>query len=111
MESLKDVEEQLATICGEDNYNTILQASQGLMCEEGGVNVGKLWKLERKLRGIVIEPPTAMLDPKGNLVTTKSGIEKLTVETYQERLKPWKIKDELKMYQMQRKHLCDKRSI
>ena len=109
VESLKHIEEQLATICGEDHYNTILEASQGLMCEEGGVNVGKLWKLKRKLRGIVIEPPTAMLDPMGNIVTTRSGIEKLTVETFKERLKPWKIKDELHMYQMQREQLCDER--
>ena len=85
MESLKHIEEQLATICGEDHYNTILEASQGLMCEEGGVNVGKLWKLKRKLRGIVIEPPTAMLDPMRNIVTTRSEIEKLTVETLKER--------------------------
>ena len=46
---------------------------------------------------------------QGNLVTTKSGIEKLTVETYQERLKPWKIKDELTLYQKQREKLCDER--
>ena len=99
------VEEKLATMCADNNFKIIQESSQGLMCEEGGVNVGKLWKLKRKLRGIVVEPPSAMFDSMGNLVTSRSGIEKLTVKTYKERLKPWKMKDELSMPQLQREQL------
>ena len=42
--------------------------------EGGGVNASKLWNLKKKLQGIVHEPPTAMMDNSGNLVTTKSSI-------------------------------------
>ena len=71
--------------------------------------MGKLWSLKRKLRGIVAEPPTAMIDSRGNLVTTSSTIEKLTMETYKERLEPPSIKSGLQLHQLQRENLCDKR--
>ena len=109
LESLKTVEEKLANMCAEDNLKIVNESCQGLVGEEGGVNVKKLWILKRRLRGIIVEPPTAMLDSMGNLVTSRSGIEKLTVNTFQERLKPWKIREDLQVYEKQREELCDKR--
>ena len=52
-----------------------------------------------------MEPPTAIMDTRGNLVTSRSGIEKLTVEMYQDRVKPW----EIALHEMQREQLCEKR--
>ena len=66
-EELKRVEEKMADMCARDNYQIIQEACEGLACTEGGVNVGKVWSLKRKLRGIVAEPPTAMIDSRGNL--------------------------------------------
>ena len=51
----------------------------GIKCEEGGINSGKLWKLRKKLFPKSRDPPTAMLDEKGNLVTSVDEVQKLTV--------------------------------
>jgi hypothetical protein len=108
-ENLRKVEEQIADKCAEDNYKTIKEVCGGLTPEEGGLNAGKLWKLKRQLKGIVNDPPTAMIDSKGNLVTTSGAIENLTIKMYTDRLKTLKIKDELEVHMMQREDLCDQR--
>ena len=105
-EKLKDVEAKLATICASDNVRIITEACAGLTCEGGGVNAGKIWKLKKQLRGIVQDPPTAMLDASGNLVTTNRALEKLVLEQYKERLCPHPIKDSLRLHQVQREELC-----
>ena len=87
VEELRSIEKKLSEMCAEDNYQIIQEACAGLSCEQGGVNAGKLWKLKRRLRGIVTEPLTAMLDSGGNLETTNSVIEELTTQMYTERLK------------------------
>ena len=79
--------------------------------EEGGMNPAKFWKLKKKLRGIITEPPTAMLDRYGNLVTSSSAVEELTVKMYEDRLKALQIRDELKLHKLQRESLCDERLI
>ena len=94
-EKLKEVEMRLSELCAEDNYRIIEEACAGLTCEEGGLNSGKLWKLKRRLKGIAMEPPTAMLDHQGSLVTSSKEIEKLTISMYQERLKALKIRKDL----------------
>ena len=60
VEDLKEVETALSNMCAEENYKTVNEACAGLSCEKGGKNVSKLWNLEKKLRGIVAEPPTTM---------------------------------------------------
>ena len=65
--------------------------------------------LKKKIRGIFNEPPTAMLDSHGNLVTSSKSLEELTLKTYTDRLKTLKIKEDLRLYQMQREHVCEQR--
>ena len=89
---LKLVEDKLASICANENAEVITEAYEGLSCESGGVNAGKLWGLKKKLQGTLQEPPSAMIDKIGNLVTTSKALEELTLEMYSERLKPNKIK-------------------
>ena len=50
-----------------------------------------------------------MLDASGNLVTTMKVLEKLTVDMFTERLKSHKIKNHLKVHQVQRERLCENR--
>ena len=45
----------LANKCAEDNATLIKDACEGLTCEGGGVNAGKLWRLKKQLRGILQE--------------------------------------------------------
>ena len=53
----------------------ILKEVQGLEeAEDGGFNSGKLWKLKRKLSPKSNEPPTAMENMEGKLLTDDSEI-------------------------------------
>ena len=81
----------------------------GVTCEEGGMSAGKLWQLKKKLRGIITQPPTAMLDQYGNLVTTNKAVEDLTLQMYQDRLKALEIKENLKLHKIQQEGVCDER--
>ena len=94
-------------MCAEDNLKIVKEACNGLTSEEGGVNATKLWQLKRKLRGIALEPTTAMIDSKGNLVTTSKSIEALTMEVLKD--KSHIVKDNLKVHHMQREQLCENR--
>ena len=89
----------------------IEEACKGLSCEMGGINAGILWQLKKWLRGIKSEPPSAMLDEHGNLVTSPKALEDLLLKQYKERLQTLKIKEGLKVHQMQRESLCKERLI
>ena len=90
----------MSEMCSEENYKLIKEACAGSTCEEGGMPAGKLWQLKKKLRGIISEPPTAMLDDHGNLVTSSHAIEELTIKMYEDRLKSLKIRDDLRLHKL-----------
>lgn len=46
-DKLVEVETKLANICADNNARTIQEACEGLSCEGGGINAGKLWKLKK----------------------------------------------------------------
>ena len=54
------------------------------------------------------EPPTAILDAKGNLVTKNKALDKLSLEMYREILTSHNIKENLKVHQAQREAMCKK---
>ena len=74
---LKHVEEELAHKCAKENYEKIKDEIDGIKCKEGGFNSGKLWKLKKKFFPHSRDPPTAMLDDSGNLVTNPDLIKEL----------------------------------
>ena len=43
-------------------------------CKNGGFNSGKLWKLKKKLSPRISEPPSAMEDSEGNVLTSEEDI-------------------------------------
>ena len=75
------VEEELANKCAESNFEKIKEELADLDCDEGGLNMGKLWKLRKKLCPYKKDPPTAMLDPSGNIITSASNLEEHTITT------------------------------
>ena len=87
-----EIETKLADKCAETNYNTIKNELKDIECEEGGFNIAKLWKLKKKLCPYKKDPPTAMLDPKGNPITSDKELEKHTIEHYKEVLKNRQMK-------------------
>ena len=103
------VDKELADKCARDNYIKIKDEIKGMDCEEGGMNVGKLWQLKKKLSPRGHDPPTAMMDSKGNLVTSTAGIEKLATEHFQKVLENRKMKDEPKHIQIDKEELAKHR--
>ena len=87
----------------------IEEACKDVSCEDGGINSKKMWQLKKRLKGISSEPPSAMVDAHGNLVTTRAGLEDLVIEKYQERLKTLDIKKGLEVHQVQQEKLCEER--
>jgi hypothetical protein len=71
------------------------------------MNAGKLWKLKKKLSPRGRDPPTAMLDPFGNLVTSTAGVAKLALNHYQNILENKPINEDLKHVQVDKEELCD----
>ena len=51
-------------------------------CEDGGLNSGKLWKLKKKLAPRISEPPSAMEDSEGNVLTSEEDILNEAVKHY-----------------------------
>ena len=94
-EELMKVESELASKCAQDNYEKIKEELEGINCEEGGINSGKLWKLRKKLFPRSRDPPTAMMDSDGNLVTSEDRIQELDLETYKKRLENKTMKENL----------------
>ena len=88
------------------NYDIIKEEIKNIDCEEGGVHSGHLWNLKKKLSPKCREPPTAMLDDMGNLLTSSHAIEALAVEKYKKRLENRKMKDGLENLQNPKKNLC-----
>ena len=77
---LDEIELKLTNMCAEQNRKLILDELNGLECESGGNSVGKLWSLRRKLFPKSRDPPTAMLDVYGNLLTSQEAIEEEAIK-------------------------------
>ena len=56
-----------------------------------------------------MDPPAAMLDKSGNLLTNKDAIEQRAIEVYTDRLKPNDIEEHLKSYEKLENKLCKAR--
>ena len=103
---LEDVEVKLAEKCAETNFDKIKEEISKIDVDEGGFNSGSLWKLKKKISPKCRDPPTAMFDESGNLVTSQDMIDRLALKTYIERLKNRPIKDNLKNLQSEKEELC-----
>ena len=61
----EELEEELS----EEYFNKIKMASKDVDCAEGGNITAEIWKLKKQLCPRSRDPPTAMMDDDGNLVT------------------------------------------
>jgi hypothetical protein len=72
---LEDVEKELSDKYSMIMSNKIFGEVKGLEdAEDGGFNAGRLWKLKKKLYPKVSEPPTAMVNSEGNIITSEKDI-------------------------------------
>ena len=87
---LKKVEEELSDKCAEKNFNIIKNEIEGIHCQEGGINSGKLWKLKKKMISKVRDPPSYKTDKFGNIIATASVYKQLNEDTQGKRSRPSK---------------------
>ena len=106
---LNKVEEELSNLVAEENYNKIKTELKNTNGEEAGMNAGKLWKIKKKLSPRPPNNPTAMVDKKGNLVTSAAGLESLALEHYKNVLHNREINEELKHIQQDKEYLYNLR--
>ena len=90
-------------------YDKISNEVKSMSAEEGGYNAGKLWKLKKKLSPRFIDPPTAMKDSNGKLLTDNKDIKAEAMKHYKKVFDSKPIEDELKTHQIDRERLCQER--
>ena len=84
---LEEIEKKLAEKYAEEFFCTIEQKTNGIDCEDGGLNSGNLWNIKKEIFPKCKDPPTAMVDPKtGNLLTSEEKIEEAAINVYKQRL-------------------------
>jgi hypothetical protein len=103
---LEEVENELSEKYSDKMYNKIMGELKGKTdSEEGGFNVGSLWKLNKKLSPRYNDPPTAMVNSEGTLLTTDEVVLDEAVKHYKEVFKDKNINKELEQ------HRKDKRRV
>ena len=75
----------------------------------GRIDAQKFWKLNKKLFPKSRDPPVAILDKRGNVLTEDNSIKDRVLEVYSERLEPNKINEHLKLYEKAVNNLCESR--
>ena len=106
---LKQIEDELANRCAEENYKMIMDEIKDIECDEGGFNMGKLWKLKKKLCPYKSNPPTSMKDPCGNIITGAESLKKHTMNHYESVLKNREMDPSLESMRKEKEELCNKR--
>ena len=90
-------------------YTNIKEEIECIDSEDGGFNSGKLRKLKKKLSPTTYDPPTAMKDTNGNLLTSEKDILKEATKHYQKVFEDKPIDSSIKHLKIQREELCMKR--
>jgi hypothetical protein len=76
---------------------------------EGKIDSQKFWKIKRKMCKKSIDPPAAMFDSDGTLLTSNCDIQARALEVYTDRLKGNKIEKRLEDYEKEINELCKSR--
>ena len=107
---MKEVEEELSNKIPEDMYEIVKEEVEKVNSDEGGFNSGHLWRLKSKLRPKANTYPNTMINKEGEVKTSKTDIDKLTVYHYKNVLanRPMRNK-KLEQYRKEREYLCEQR--
>ena len=107
---LEELNDKLAHEYSEKMTKTILNEIKDMTkSDEGGLNTGKMWKLKKKLMPRNQEPPTAMENKEGKLLTDKEDIRNEAVNHYKNVFRDREIVPEFREYRKEREELCRKR--
>ena len=91
------------------DFKTLKEAIVKFKTNKGGMNEKQIWNLKKKLCPKSKDPPTAMLDKKGTLLTDNKAIERRAVKVYKQGLAGNKIVDNLVELEKDTKKLCKNR--
>ena len=110
-ESINQIKKVIEAIAkeAEKKYDKVVEELKTMKPDGGKINSHKFWNLKKKICPKSKDPPSAMIDKDGNLLTTHEDIEKKAIEVYTERLKPNEIKKHLKSYEATENKLCEER--
>ena len=79
---LKDLIENIAESCATENKEAMMKAMSFSSDSLAGINPVKMWQVKKKMiPNIIQEPPTALRDNEGNMITDKKQIKQLLVKT------------------------------
>ena len=90
-------------------YKHIKEEIECIDGEDGGFNSGEQWKLKKKLTPSDYDPPTAMKDADGNLLTEEKDILKEATKHYKKVFEDKPMDKSIKHLKSQREALCMKR--
>ena len=108
--SLDELEKARINIANTANENfKIIKAEIDALKPNEKLSSNSLWKLKKKLCPNSTNPPTAMLDKCGNLLTSDEAIEERALEAYKERLSANKMDDNLTNLEKETNKLCETR--
>ena len=93
----------------ENKYRKVAAELNQMKPDKGKIDSQKFLKIKKQLFPRSRDPPSAMLDKHGNLLTTNKSIENRALEVYAERLKPDKINDQFKEHEHTVNKLCEMR--
>ena len=74
VQKLNEVIDAIA-VHAENKYNKVVKELEEMKPEGRKINSQKFWKLKRKVCPKTWDPPTAMMDREGNLITNKNAID------------------------------------
>ena len=100
----EEIENELAN----DYIEKIEKAAKDGESTENGFSSKKLWDLKKKLCPRSRDPPTAMLDPKGNLIKNEETIRELAINAFGKRLENKPIKEGLEGVKEMKEKLAEK---
>ena len=103
---LEAVEKELAERYSDKMFKTIEDELKAVKGEDGGYNPGHLWKLKKKLSSGQNDPPTAMKDEDGNLLTSEEEIKNEALKHYKKVFEDKAIDEDLTDQEVEREKLC-----
>ena len=81
----------------EKNYTLLMSELNKLEPDKAGlIDAHKFWKISKNMFPESRDPPVAILEKQGNLVTTDKTLENRVLEVYSKGLAPNKINEHLK---------------
>ena len=93
----------------EEKYQKVMEDLNSMKPSEGKIDSQKFWKIKRKMCKKSIDPPAAMFDSDGTLLTSNYDIQARALEIYTDRLKGNKIEKRLEDYEKEINELCKSR--